>query len=54
MVYPAVLSVMAVGVLIFLLTFFIPRFSGIFKEFGGALPWLTQVIVALSHSRPDP
>lgn len=49
MVYPAVLSVMAVGVLIFLLTFFIPRFSGIFKEFGGALPWLTQVIVALSQ-----
>lgn len=49
MVYPAVLSVMAVGVLIFLLTFFIPRFSGIFKEFGSALPWLTQVIVAMSQ-----
>ncbi|HZZ42470.1 MAG TPA: type II secretion system F family protein [Tepidisphaeraceae bacterium] len=49
MVYPAVLTVMAVGVLIFLLTFFIPRFSGIFKEFGGALPGLTKVIVAASQ-----
>jgi type II secretory pathway component PulF len=49
MVYPCVLGLLAVAVLIFLLTFFIPRFSGIFKEFGGALPWLTQVIVALSQ-----
>jgi type II secretory pathway component PulF len=49
MVYPIVLSVMAVGVLVFLLTFFIPRFSGIFKEFGGSLPWLTQVIVGMSQ-----
>ncbi len=48
MVYPAVLAVLAVAVLIFLLTFFIPRFSGIFEEFGSALPWLTRVIVAAS------
>lgn len=50
MVYPVVLAVMAVGVLVFLLTFFIPRFSGIFAEFGSSLPWLTQVIVGLSNS----
>jgi type II secretory pathway component PulF len=48
MVYPAVLACLAVAVLIFLLTFFIPRFSGIFAEFGSKLPWLTQVIVAIS------
>jgi type II secretory pathway component PulF len=48
LVYPCVLAVLAVAVLIFLLTFFIPRFSGIFAEFGGKLPWLTQVIVAAS------
>src|SRR5688500_6814768 len=30
MVYPALLVVVAGGVLVFLLTFFIPRFSGIF------------------------
>ncbi|HWP39861.1 MAG TPA: type II secretion system F family protein, partial [Tepidisphaeraceae bacterium] len=41
MVYPAVLGCLAIVVLVFLLTFFIPRFSGIFQEFGGQLPWLT-------------
>src|SRR3954471_1330653 len=50
MVYPAVLAVLACAVLVFLLTFFIPRFSGIFAEFGGKLPLLTQVIVAVSQS----
>ena len=49
LVYPCVLGVLAVGVVIFLLTFFIPRFSGIFVEFGANLPWLTQVIVGASH-----
>ncbi|WP_428937144.1 type II secretion system F family protein [Fontivita pretiosa] len=48
MVYPAVLGCLAIVVLVFLLTFFIPRFSGIFQEFGGQLPWLTQLIIALS------
>jgi general secretion pathway protein F len=48
MVYPCVLAVLAAAVLVFLLTFFIPRFSGIFAEFGGNLPWLTTVIVAIS------
>jgi type II secretory pathway component PulF len=48
MVYPAVLAIMAVLVVVFLLTFFIPRFSGIFAEFGSKLPWLTQVIVGAS------
>ena len=48
LVYPAVLAVLACGVLVFLLTFFIPRFSSIFSEFGSRLPWLTQVIVGLS------
>jgi type II secretory pathway component PulF len=49
MVYPMVLGALSVGVLIFLLTFFIPRFSGMFTQFGAALPPLTRVIVATSH-----
>jgi general secretion pathway protein F len=48
MVYPIVLMCLAVAVLIFLLTFFIPRFSTIFDEFGSKLPWLTQAIMHLS------
>jgi type IV pilus assembly protein PilC len=49
MVYPCVLGTLACAVLVFLLTFFIPRFSSIFQDFGGKLPWLTQVIVGASH-----
>jgi type II secretory pathway component PulF len=32
-----------------LLTYFIPKFSGIFAEFGSNLPWLTRVMVAMSN-----
>jgi type II secretory pathway component PulF len=49
MIYPCILAFFACGVLAFLLTFFIPKFSGIFAEFGGNLPWLTRAMVALSH-----
>jgi type II secretory pathway component PulF len=48
-VYPAILAVMGVLILIFLMTFFIPRFSSIFQEFGEALPALTRYIVTVSH-----
>lgn len=46
--YPIILAVLATGILIFLLTFFIPRFSQMFSEFGGSLPMLTKYIVAIS------
>ena len=49
MVYPAVLAVLAAGILVFLLTYFIPRFSQMFEEFGGALPPLTRAIVTMSE-----
>ena len=49
LVYPCVLAVLAVCVLVFLLTFFIPRFSGIFSEFGASLPTLTRGILAASN-----
>lgn len=49
MVYPIVLACLAVGVLVFLLTFFIPRFSKMFSDFGGKLPALTRFIIAASQ-----
>ncbi len=49
MIYPIVLALLAVGVLIFLMTFFIPRFTGIFAQFGSNLPALTVFIIAVSH-----
>ena len=48
LVYPAVLVVLAGFVLTYLLVWFIPRFSLVFKEFGAALPPLTQAIVGVS------
>lgn len=49
MIYPLILAIVAAGVVVFLLTFFIPRFSGIFEQFGSNLPALTQFIVAASN-----
>jgi type II secretory pathway component PulF len=49
MIYPVILGILMVGVLTFLLTFFIPRFSSIFKQFGANLPALTLFIMALSN-----
>lgn len=49
MLYPCILLVMALGVLTFLLVFFIPRFQKIFANFGGSLPLITQIIVAVSN-----
>jgi type II secretory pathway component PulF len=47
--YPIILAVLAAGILVFLLTFFIPRFSQMFAEFGGSLPALTRYIVVTSE-----
>ncbi|MEN6627044.1 MAG: type II secretion system F family protein [Candidatus Sumerlaeia bacterium] len=48
LIYPAVLLVLAIGVLVYLLTFFIPRFQKIFTGFGAELPYLTQLILKAS------
>ena len=50
MMYPAVLLTLAVGVLIFLMVFFIPRFQTLFAGFDAALPALTLAIVAVSDA----
>ncbi|MHC4430252.1 MAG: type II secretion system F family protein [Planctomycetota bacterium] len=49
LIYPIILAVLATGILVFLLTYFIPRFSVMFAEFGGSLPTLTRYIVAVSQ-----
>jgi type II secretory pathway component PulF len=49
MLYPSILLVLALGVLVFLLTFFIPRFQLVFAGFGGALPLPTQIVIGISH-----
>jgi type II secretory pathway component PulF len=49
MLYPCVLLVLALGVLIFLLTFFIPKFQAIFTGLGHSLPVPTQIVLWLSY-----
>lgn len=49
LLYPTILLILALGVLIFLLVFFIPRFQMIFTGFGASLPFLTQMIVSTSE-----
>lgn len=50
LMYPAILLVLAIGVLIFLLVFFIPRFQLVFQGFNAELPLLTQAIVGVSEA----
>lgn len=53
MIYPCLLVAVATAVVIFLLTWFIPRFSEIFAEFGASLPVLTQLVQAASYAVRD-
>src|SRR6516164_3403643 len=50
MLYPCVLLFLALAVLVFLLTFFIPRFQVIFNGLGHALPLPTQIVLGASHA----
>jgi type IV pilus assembly protein PilC len=50
--YPTIVFCIAIGVMAVMLTFVIPAFENMFKEFGGGkdnLPALTKFMVALSH-----
>ncbi|HUA44797.1 MAG TPA: type II secretion system F family protein [Solirubrobacteraceae bacterium] len=49
MIYPALVITFAVGVLLALVAFLIPVFVGVFKQFPGKLPALTQFMVNFSH-----
>ncbi len=49
MLYPCILLVMAIGVLVVLLTFFIPKFQTVFNSLHGNLPLITQIIIGASH-----
>lgn len=49
MVYPIILGILAIGVIIFLMTFFIPQFTSIFSSFGANLPLITQIVIGCSN-----
>jgi type IV pilus assembly protein PilC len=49
MVYPTLVIIFAVGVMLALVAFLVPVFVGVFKTFGGELPFPTKISVFLSH-----
>ncbi|MFG0291808.1 MAG: type II secretion system F family protein [Phycisphaerales bacterium JB065] len=49
MIYPGVIATMAIGVTVFLLTFVLPKFAGVFEGKEDALPWATTFLMGLSE-----
>src|SRR5579871_3565661 len=49
MIYPSVIITFAVVVLLALVAFLIPVFEGVFKQFPGHMPALTQFMINFSH-----
>lgn len=47
-IYPGIIAVMAIGVTVFLLTFVLPRFAGVFEGKEEVLPWPTKFLMGLS------
>src|SRR5580698_5339442 len=48
MMYPTVVTVVAIGITIFLMVKVVPTFGDIFKSFGAQLPGPTQFLISLS------
>jgi type IV pilus assembly protein PilC len=51
--YPALIFFTSLGAVFFMLYFIVPMFSDIFKRFGGELPYITRVIIAVSTALSD-
>ncbi len=48
--YPAFLCFLGVGVVTYLMVFFIPRFTQIFKDMGAGLPGPTKILIGVSDA----
>ena len=46
--YPAVITLVGIGAIVFLMTFVIPRFATIFADLGQAVPLPTQILLSVS------
>lgn len=48
MVYPAIVMIIAVGILVFLLIFIVPKFTEMFSNTGSELPLISQIVFGMS------
>src|SRR5690625_3905897 len=46
--YPSIVSVLIIGVVIFLMVYIIPQFTGIYDQFDSELPPITQFVLKIS------
>ncbi|HVR36065.1 MAG TPA: type II secretion system F family protein, partial [Methylomirabilota bacterium] len=53
MMYPTAVTVVAIGITIFLLVRVVPVFEDIYKGFGASLPGPTQVLISISNLMKD-
>jgi len=49
MIYPTILLFAGVGAIVFLMTFVVPKLSGVFEGSGDAIPFITRVLLNTSH-----
>lgn len=49
MAYPVVMVVLVTCIFMAMLVFVVPTFSDLYDQLGGDLPWLTQILLTLSH-----
>ena len=47
--YPGLVLATSLAAVFFMLNFMVPMFADVFKRFGGKLPWVTQLILDISH-----
>lgn len=52
-IYPAVLAGAGTLVIFFLLGYVVPRFSRIFEDLGGEIPWMSQLLIRWGHLVTD-
>ncbi|HOJ34857.1 MAG TPA: type II secretion system inner membrane protein GspF [Candidatus Hydrogenedentes bacterium] len=45
MIYPIFVVIVSTAIVLFLLTYIIPQFAEIFKDFGAKLPWMTLFLI---------
>lgn len=50
MIYPIILGLVSIGAIVFILTYVMPTFVGIFKQTGTELPWTTKFLLWVSDS----
>lgn len=47
--YPCIMALVMIGSIVVMLTFVIPKFSGVFTQMGTSLPFSTRVVLGLSE-----